>query len=845
MPTPTPNPEPAAYVIESIDAAFVGVVNGMVSTEFSITVRNIGGDGGLAGAPVMSKVDENEVMLVHELARLAGGDSASYVVTRDLALGQRAVSFTVGDSVQSIDIYVRSADLVLEPLQHTITGDGSIELPVRVANQGDLTAEAIIVSADWTTSMTDSETPDSRHSTTVAVVDAVSPGESRIVDVPIDIPAGAYAFTLRAETETIEVRQDNNSVETVVEVDYVLLVPSVQSTATLGYGPDGDGVVEVTLSVGNMGVAPSGPISIGLACVDEEIEGCSQEIAVDSIAPGTSASVSAALSLPQGETTVSIFAGANEDGYRWGNENVQQATIFVPHKPAVSLALSVAANVGEYWSDGTADVELTMSLLNEGYRKVEEPQPVTVVCLRGNEPVNGCGAETSFRMADGYQSAASTTMVRAPMGSALQVNLGSEGREAFRFEVPESILGVDRDVWECYSDRPGKGAGREGCGGWFRKTVAKWDHDVPVRVWAHGRTDYIQILETVMEEVAPLVNLEFERVYSKREADIEIQLGADKEEAPEIDWRGCIDYGGCADVRISDSGNVLYGFIVVWDAGEPDEGVKGVILHELLHVVVPIVHRHTFDTLMGEGARLSLFDEALIRLHSHRLIEPGMTMDEVEELIVFNDELADSLPETEYQEVWAVLNNVVTVLEDAGSARFNLTGSGSPCRHKLVPGVYEISDFKGRNTGVVHYQDRFNRFLHWEGDSMWKESSGVWEKVEYKEFADSIGWWPYWIDPLVAIRAAFAASSDDEVSVLRLNDGRVVIEASVVREGYSRYIVIVVDEKTFEISRYSMTTKPWLLSPGHEECALTVRGDDIEYRINVEIPEYLVAGRSD
>ena len=842
-PTPTPMPEAAAYDIESVDTRFVGVNDGLVSTQFTISVRNVGGDGGHASVPIVMKIDENDPESVHKLDRPVSGDAVSFVVTRDLALGKRAVVFEVGDSMQSVDVDVRAADIILEPLEHAVIGDGSIELSVRITNQGDLAAAAITVSSDWIISQPDSEDAAAGELTTVAVVDAVRPGESKTIDLPIDLPTGAYAFTLRAETDTIEVQQDNNWTETVVEVDYVRLVPSVQSTATVGYERDGDGVVEVTLLVRNRGEAPSGPIRTGIACLDEAIEGCLQDFGVDSILPGTSTSVLATLTLPQGETTLSVFAGANEDSYLWGDENVQQANIVVPLKPALSLALNADANVSGYWSDGTANVELTMSLLNEGYLEVEEPQAVTVVCLQAGEALRDCGTGASIDLADGFGPATSTVMLRVPTGIAMAVNLNAEGHEAWGFNVPKRILGVDRDVWECYSDRPGERASREGCGGWFRKTVAKWDHDVPVRVWVSEKAKYIEVLETVMKEVAPLVNLEFEIVDSKKDADIEVQLGVAKGKASEIAWLDCVDFGGCADTRVSASGQVKSGFIVVWDWGEPDEYVRGAILHELLHVAVPVVHRPTYDTLMGEGARLSLFDEALIRLHSHRLIEPGMTMGEVEELIVFNDELVDPLPETEYKQVWSAISRAVTVLEDAGSARFNLVGSGSSCRYKIGPAIYEVGDFQERGERLVHYRESYDRFLYWVDDAVWAELNGDWEEVDFHEIFDATGWFNAWSSPLIALRAFLAVSSDDEVRVIGRGNGQITVEAKATREGYSRVVVMVVDEETYEISRYIMVTQPWL-SFGNR-CTLTMTLDESEYGIKIEIPESLDAARSE
>ena len=782
--------------------------------------------------PVMMRIGDGDPDSVHVLRRPASGEAAPFVLLQNLALGQHAVVFEVGKSMQSIDVNVRAADIILEPLEHVVTGDGSIELPVRVTNHGDLAATAVTVSVDTEEQLT-----------AFVIARALSPGESRTVNLPIEIPTGSYTLTLRAETETIEVRRDNNTADTMVEVDYVQLVPSFQSAAIAGYDENGSGVVEVTLRVENRGEAASGPISVGLACTDGTIEGCTQQLVLDSILPGTSTSAPATLTLPQGETSLSMFAGAIEDGFRWGDENVQRTVIAVPHKLPVSLALSADADVNGYWSDGTADVELTVSILNEGYLEVEEPQSVTVDCLQADEPLGDCATEWSVELAGGFGPATSTVTLRVPMGLELAVNLDAEGHEPARFEVPERILGVNRDVWECYSDRPGKGEGREGCGGWSQKTVVKWDHEFPIKVWVDGKDEYIEVLETVMEEVAPLVNLTFEMTDSKLEADIQIRLGVRQGIVVDEEWHDCIDYGGCADTRFSPSGRVNLGFIIVWDWGEPSEYVREVILHELLHVLVPISHRPTYDALMGAGARLSLFDEELIRLNSHPLLKPGMTMDQVEKLLILSDELIDPKPETEYMKVWSMGNQAIKVLEDAGSARFKLTGRGTMCRYKIGPAVYEVGNFQDRTARLVHYQDRHERFLYWIDNAVWAESNGTWKKIEFHEMFDATGWYDAWSNPLDALRAVLSVSNGDELRIISRGNGEFSVEASAFREEYSRTVVIVLDEETYEISRYIIATQPWLKH--RNECTFTMTVEEGEYGIEIEIPESLDAARSE
>ena len=84
---------------------------------------------------------------------------------------------------------------------------------------------------------------------------------------------------------------------------------------------------------------------------------------------------------------------------------------------------------------------------------------------------------------------------------------------------------MDREVWECFSDRPGIEADEEGCGGWYSDTIIKWDQDAPVKVWATGRESYIEILEEALKELSPLLNLEFDRVDAEVDADLKAHVG--------------------------------------------------------------------------------------------------------------------------------------------------------------------------------------------------------------------------------------------------------------------------------------------------------------------------------
>ena len=124
-----------------------------------------------------------------------------------------------------------------------------------------------------------------------------------------------------------------------------------------------------------------------------------------------------------------VFAGAPDDGYRWGDANVKGLAIEVPEHPAVKLALEAETAVSGYWSDGTASVELTPSLRNEGYRELEDVQEIAVACVQGGMTIDGCGAELAISLLDGFGPAAAETLtLRVPAGAVtFRMDYGGDG----------------------------------------------------------------------------------------------------------------------------------------------------------------------------------------------------------------------------------------------------------------------------------------------------------------------------------------------------------------------------------------------------------------------------------
>ena len=187
----------------------------------------------------------------------------------------------------------------------------------------------------------------------------------------------------------------------------------------------------------------------------------------------------------------------------------QRPTVTPTPIPTVRLTLDASTSLVGYWSDGTADVEVTVTLRNGGMLPLDGARDITATCVSEDDELRDCRKHLTLSMPDGFAPASDSFTLRLPVGATtLNVNYGESEPLILEIEVPERILGIDRDLWDCYADRPPGGVVIDGevfagCGGWGTPTVEKWLNDVPVKVWATGHPDYIAVLETILTELTP------------------------------------------------------------------------------------------------------------------------------------------------------------------------------------------------------------------------------------------------------------------------------------------------------------------------------------------------------
>ncbi len=510
--------------------------------------------------------------------------------------------------------------------------------------------------------------------------------------------------------------------------------------------------------------------------------------------------------------------------------------------PVVSLALNATTTLVGYWSDGTADVEVAVSLRNDGSLPLDDEQPVALTCIP-NDVSGGCGQAKSLFLEDGFGPMSTQFVLRLPMGrTTLELDYGRDEPLTLDVDVPERILGIDRDVWECYSDRPPEPVpnafqdDNDGCGGWSSKTVEKWLNDVPVKVWAAGDDRYIEILEEVIDEMSPLLGLEFQWVDAERRADLKAFVGIPRSARADygfdVGYDYYVDYAGFGGASTR-NGEVLSGHVVVW-LQEPDEwhasdrdSVKHVTMHEVLHAMGPIGHSTRFGSIMSYSSdlkRLSPRDESVIRLNSHDIVEPGMSMAEVEALIVFRQDLLDTPPPPEPDTLDMVWRATIALWE-AGSARFEIRGGWTERACGMTFGIrrglaiLEIGNFGWIPYGgsdLVRFDDHVNTF--WiqysrnEGETLyWSEEATGLQAVGLDRVNDATAWWIS-TDRLTSALGSLLNDADaPDIAVAARSNGTITLKVTL-DESYTTSWLdsgeevdfrLILDEETHEIRGYS------------------------------------------
>ena len=603
-----------------------------------------------------------------------------------------------------------------------------------------------------------------------------------------------------------------------------------------GYDENGNRVVQIGVRVVNDDSMPTDRVFVGAVCEGSEQE-CSSPELVGPISPGDEWEVAFRTVVPGGQTAVAAFV-QSPDG------QIDRFPIDVPHPLVRRPDLEPGSAVRGYWSDGTVDLGIVAVLQNEGHQHVSPGlRLIKLECSHDGGPAEACGPDGELPLPEGALSDQDSVLVRVPTGQVtLTFDRPLGGRNYLTVDVPHRIVGVDRDAWECFSDtsniaklwKESQGEGI-GCAAWTEDWIVKWPQAQPLKLWTHGQDSWIREFLTILDDLSRVLNLRFEHTQSKDAADITAYIGVPHVPGGDFDETCREGALGCAKVKIRRTERIYFGEVRI-HADEPDvefadlrdskqRRVRLAMLHEAVHALTWMQHRTEPGSIMQAspyaGQGINPMDEALLRIHAHPLVEPGMTIWEVENRVVFEDELLNPPPPSRLT-AWNLVKNTYDSLREAGAAQFTIRTSSAGCDTDFGWADYEVGNIIPEVTGFgwVRVRDGSDATLtiHSRGGltEHWSESEDDWEQVPPNEFAELVpGWRSDLADPHSLLTTALHTADWDGAEVTRDTNGLVTLRLTLNPRASISDLVLTVDPVTFALVRYEVL---WSLE--HQSCNL-------------------------
>ena len=820
--------------ISSVEVSEIGQTQSTVKFEALVEIENTGETDFDGITRVDYRLDGGEPSLVYIVNELAAEEIVRFQFRFELAPGERQLDILLGEETHTTDIRVTGSDLNLTITGQKVKRGGIVELDYKIENIGDRDANTVNLHGRWE-NLDDGSTGDIDFGT---LTDTLVSGDSDVGSVQFNVVPGSYRFHLTASTPTVEYGFDNNAKTIDYDVEFVDLKLELASTEVIRWHAEGRGLVKMLIEIANLGVDDSGVVTIGIACRDEA---CSASKLTKSITAGGTSSNEIEVWLPVGENPAILYIGANEDSFRWGAENVIEATIQVPDPPPLAWSLSAVSDAQEirYWSDGSANVIFETTMVNTGSELVAGDVILLIECTKSNEVVENCGGEYKIDLDPAEHPNATRHTVKVPVGTTtLTFSHRDEPPLTTSAKVPERILGVEREIWECFSDTTNLGIETPddtgvGCAAWRNDYIAKWPVGEPISVWTSGDEEYKEIFDQVLEAIGPVLNLEFENAATQSSSDLIAYLGLPRDET-RLDRLRCNHAAGCAQFNIASDGSITDARLVVWpptvtsDKTTHDHQIYSIALHELIHVLTGMLHRHDDRTsIMSYDAldylTLGEQDKALLHIAAHPLVEPGMRFGEIRELIVFDDELVDPPVESELS-IEEILRRTHARLMDDGSAVFEIRGGWPSCRRNFDWSEYEIGGIRPRAPRWVHFKNDRNHYYMIRTPAprsslrYWFEVEGEWREVSFTQMPRLTSFRDSFSNPLALLSSINIYGEDLEMKVVSREGDVLKFEALLdggdVRTSWSKKTMVnvelEVDTSDFKILSYDMN---WSFDP--------------------------------
>lgn len=678
------------------------------------------------------------------------------------------------------------------------------------------------------------------------------PAASEIAhDFMVAVPPGVVRFDFDVSGESFQ-------------FDRVAKAADLEISATDWEAVD-DGQIAVEVTVRNTGnLDADGILVIGSVGLSDgtETEWNGQ---IDSIPVGAERSVEVLIDVLAGEYVVQLqLLTTSLEADIEDNTGALHAVVNY-----VDIGYEFVITPAGYWLDGSANVEVVAKATNSGVGAFNDVAEVSYSCRGASDLDDVATGKFEFNMRNTSSAVTESITLRSSPGTVECRFISQEqGSQTYEHEVVAKIVGVKHDVWECYRDSTINRHGDIGCAAREDERVVKWDLDRPLKVWANGDPVFIDRLWATLDRLSPILDMTFVDVKTQGEADLEAWVGITRDQGPES-WKTgiCADASGCASADWNSDHSVTKGTIAVWElesdwfqqVGLVDRRIEHVILHELIHALVPMDHRDDpFSTVNNINApdwiELDPLEEGLFRLHRNRLIRPGMTMAQVREIVVLEDELLDpSTGRDAPLSPMGLLRAAFRTLQAADSAKWRLNGGWiSNCsQYSFAPADYTTAAFYPHGADMIRFVDASDQIFHLDGED-WARESGVWVK-DPPDIWDETNWWPTYGEVQVLLVSALYFASDRDVRIVSTSGGETTLgfrlDESILpaAEWYRSLTLsgqVTIDERTSEITAYEME---WYFdTAGSDSCdRYSVSATGGEYGVQFIVPNDVYFGTTD
>ena len=860
----------ANLTIQSLGVTKTRESSTAVTYQATATVKNTGNADFSGVQRVDYQINGGDAQLTYIITSLPAGGLLSFTFRFDLQPGDHTVRLILGDAETSQTVSVAGADIGVDIAQHRIVTGSNVEFDIRITNSGGLTANNLTLTATWTNA--DSEVAELQKYD--GDIPSLPPQGETTVTVPIQVSSGSYNFSFTVTTSTIDSDPTNNSTQSPLDVEFIDLRVHVLSTESLGWDGEGKSFMSIVVEVENAGVDASNTFYVGIECEDHLTTDCATSTQSDPIPASELSKIELQIWLPTGNTSTRIFAVEDEDTFRWGDSNAIDTAITVPPPPELAWTLVRISQptVASYWSDGTANVELDITLANNG---TDEPYTVTFECTHNDTVIADCGRDITGDFETNIHPTIAQPVLRLPQGeTTIAIDYGTEEVKSTTAIVPERIVGVDREVWDCFSDTSNVYPGYEenedddsfqgiGCAGWRRDRIIKWPVGEAIQLWSHGNDLYLEILDEVLNYVGSLLNVTFETVETKDEARLTIHTGVAREDADFTGLEDCIDFGGCADTRFDEKGQITSSNIAIWitdieDKKRRERYIRSATLHELLHALTFIGHRHQDRTSVMSYEALNYttvdgMDLGLFNLIGNPLVKPDMTFEEVLRMIIFADELNDT-PEPVELSAQALLRQAHSALMNAGSFGFRVNGDWLGCRgnHDFGPAQLQFANLRTHSALWQHFEDGTDRYYYignpsdWTASEWWLRRGRSWQDVGVDRISEATTFRAGLSSVLRILYYINVYADQSDYSVTSRNSNSVEVEVNLDQPNpqWSRdldlRITMSIDPDNYRISEYELN---WGFSPRNRNSCdeYFVRASSPVYGLEFTFPDTILA----